>query len=405
MDHRILPARLPLLLLLLLLLCCALGRAASSVAVHTLTNVTGLLGESATLVCSLTPTENEITVTQVTWMRRNLDGSRSTVAVFHPKKGPSITDPERVRFCASSLDKDSPNASLAISHLRTDDEGNYECQFATFPSGSKSATVWLQVLARPTTTAEALKPSPTPALQEVAKCISTGGRPPSRIHWLSNLNGSIHETQEREPQQDTFTVASVFSVVPSSQVDGKNITCRVEHETFSKPDLRTVTLSVLYPPEVSISGYDNNWYVGRTEVALTCEAHSKPDPTIYKWSTTTGSLPNTTKAQGKRLLITTVDNTINNVTFICNVTNALGSGQGQVTVLVTGDPVQPHSGLGTRSIAGICVGIALPIIILVVFLWYKHGRSPPSRTSRSQEYSSVSNGDCPRDIEMNSITR
>lgn len=100
------------------------------------------------------------------------------------------------------------------------------------------------LIARPTTTAEALKPAPTLKLQEVAKCISTGGRPAPRIHWLSNLNGSIHETQEQGPQRGTYTVTSIFSLVPSSQADGKNITCRVDHESLLGPDLQTVTLSL-----------------------------------------------------------------------------------------------------------------------------------------------------------------
>lgn len=39
------------------------------------------------------------------------------------------------------------------------------------------------------------------------------------------------------------------------------------------------------PPEVSISGYDDNWYIGRREVALNCDVHSKPEPTGYNWTT------------------------------------------------------------------------------------------------------------------------
>lgn len=55
-------------------------------------------------------------------------------------------------------------------------------------------------------------------------------------------------------------------------------------------------------------------------------------------SRTTGPLPNNTEVQGNRLLIHKVSKTtINNVTFVCNVTNALGSGQNQVTVHVKGE--------------------------------------------------------------------
>ncbi|KAK2088639.1 hypothetical protein P7K49_034546 [Saguinus oedipus] len=39
------------------------------------------------------------------------------------------------------------------------------------------------------------------------------------------------------------------------------------------------------PPEVSISGYDGNWYLGQPEASLTCDARSNPEPTGYEWST------------------------------------------------------------------------------------------------------------------------
>lgn len=38
-------------------------------------------------------------------------------------------------------------------------------------------------------------------------------------------------------------------------------------------------------PQVTIVGYDNNWYVGRTNVLLTCEAKGNPTPTIVEWKT------------------------------------------------------------------------------------------------------------------------
>lgn len=97
--------------------------------------------------------------------------------------------------------------------------------------------------ARPTNIAEALTPSLTWKLQDLAKCTSTGGRPPPQIDWLSDLNGSEpRETTEPGPQPDTFTVTSFLSSMPSSLANGKNITCRVKHESFQEPELLTVTV-------------------------------------------------------------------------------------------------------------------------------------------------------------------
>ncbi|XP_075845689.1 poliovirus receptor-like [Microtus pennsylvanicus] len=394
---------------LLLLLLPDRAKAASGVAVQVLTNVTGVLNESTTLVCNLMSTEN-VTVTQVTWMKKKPDGSRSTVAVFHPTKGPSIPDSERVMFWAPKLDGHPWNASLVISHLRAEDEGSYECQFATFPTGSRSSSVHLRVLALPTNTAEALTPSPTGKLQDLAKCISTGGRPPPQISWLSDLNGAetpeTRETTELGPQPGTVTVTSFFSAMPSRHADGKNITCSVKHESAPEPELLLVILSVPYPPEVSISGYDEAWPEGLTDVALSCDVRSKPEPTDYEWSTTTGPLPNNTEAQGNRLLIHKVNKTtINNVTFVCNVTNALGSGQNQVTVHVK-EPMS--SGLSWAAIIGICIAIGIGIL---AGLWcYFRSRRPrsdsksDSRPSAEVVYSPVNNNiNSTQDIEMNNI--
>lgn len=39
------------------------------------------------------------------------------------------------------------------------------------------------------------------------------------------------------------------------------------------------------PPSVSIEGYDNNWYVGRSDAMLVCVANSNPAPTTITWTT------------------------------------------------------------------------------------------------------------------------
>lgn len=106
-------------------------------------------------------------------------------------------------------------------------------------------TVSLMVLAaRPKNTAEALEPSPTLVLQDVAKCISADGHPPGQIIWPSNVNGSHREMEEPGSQPGTTTVTSYLSMVPSRQADGKNITCRVEHESSQEPDQLQLTLSL-----------------------------------------------------------------------------------------------------------------------------------------------------------------
>ncbi|XP_068848007.1 poliovirus receptor isoform X3 [Capricornis sumatraensis] len=319
--------------LLLPLFWASLGAGTKIITVLAPAQVSGFLGETVTLPCKLHPLEHNVTVTQVTWTKQSRAEHARSVAVFHPAQGPSFHESSRLEFLAAKPGEKLRDASLAVRELLVEDEGNYTCQFATFPNGDKSAQIQLRVLARPQNKAEALdiplSPNPVPA----ARCISTGGHPPARISWSSDEK--TNTTQVPGPLPGTVTVISLLILTPSSQVDGRNVTCRVEHESFEEPMVLPMTLAVPYPPEVSISGYDDNWYIGRREVALNCDVHSKPEPTGYNWTTTKGTLPSFAVAQGTQLLIHTVDETIN-ATFICLVTNALGTNQANVTVLVRG---------------------------------------------------------------------
>ncbi|XP_051017972.1 poliovirus receptor-like [Acomys russatus] len=355
-------SRMLLSALLLLPFYCAPGRASAIVAVQVLPNATGFLGESVNLYCSLA-SENDTKISQITWMRKMPDGNSRPVAVFSPTKGPSIPESERVRFLSAKLQEDLRNGSLSISHLRAEDEGSYECHFTTFPTGSKGDAVRLQVLgkcwgeekeppgpggawnclwtslvmvlaARPKNTAEVLNPNSTSRLQDVAKCVSSGGRPPARITWSSPVNGTIREIQKEGPEPGTTTVISSIAMEPTSQEESMNIICRVEHQSLQEPDMLNMTLTLNYAPKVSISGYDN-LHIGLTDVVLTCEGRSKPEPISYEWSTTTGPLPTSAEPQGNRLRIATLDG-LNNTIIVCNVTNALGSRQAQVTILLKG---------------------------------------------------------------------
>ncbi|XP_073652083.1 poliovirus receptor isoform X2 [Tursiops truncatus] len=279
----------PLLLLSLL----SLSRAPSGAGTETIgvlapAQVRGFLGDTTELPCKLQPLGHNVTVTQVTWTRQKLAEASRSVAVFHPTQGPSFPEPGRLEFVAARPGEELRDASLAVRGLRAEDEGNYTCQFATFPNGDRSARTWLRVLAQPQNKAETrevprsqLSLEPVP----VAHCISTGGRPPARISWSPPLDKMANTSQVPGPLPGTVTVISLLTLIPSSHVDGKNVTCRVEHESFEEPVVLPMTLSVPYPPEVSISGYDGNWYIGRSEASLHCDVRSKPEPTGYDWNT------------------------------------------------------------------------------------------------------------------------
>ncbi|XP_021021942.1 nectin-2 isoform X2 [Mus caroli] len=326
---------LPLLPLLLLLL---QETGAQDVRVRVLPEVRGRLGGTVELPCHLLPPTTE-RVSQVTWQR--LDGT--VVAAFHPSFGVDFPNSQfskdRLSFVRArpETNADLRDATLAFRGLRVEDEGNYTCEFATFPNGTRRGVTWLRVIAQPENHAEAQEVTIGPESVAVARCVSTGGRPPARITWISSLGGEAKDIQEPGIQAGTVTIISRYSLVPVGRADGVKVTCRVEHESFEERILLPVTLSVRYPPEVSISGYDDNWYLGRSEAILTCDVRSNPEPTGYDWSTTSGVFPASAVAQGSQLLVHSVDRMVN-TTFICTATNAVGTGRAEQVILVRDTP-------------------------------------------------------------------
>lgn len=109
---------------------------------------------------------------------------------------------------------------------------------------SESHIFFVLSLAQPEDHAEAQEVTFGPESVPVARCVSTGGRPPARISWISTLGGEARDTQEPGPWSGTVTVISRYSLVPVGQADGIKVTCRVEHESFEEPHLLPVTLSV-----------------------------------------------------------------------------------------------------------------------------------------------------------------
>lgn len=146
--------------------------------VRVLPEVRGRLGGTVELPCHLLPPTTE-RVSQVTWQR--LDGT--VVAAFHPSFGVDFPNSQfnkdRLSFVRAKQEAnaDLRDATLAFRGLRVEDEGNYTCEFATFPNGTRRGVTWLRVIAQPENHAEAQEVTIGPQSVAVARCISTGAAP------------------------------------------------------------------------------------------------------------------------------------------------------------------------------------------------------------------------------------
>ncbi|XP_073340711.1 nectin-2-like isoform X2 [Pagrus major] len=339
-------------------------------------------GQTVNLRCAFTDATG-IQLTMVTWIYEPKEGERINIAVFHPNFDPNYPESPvkgRVSFTPSPPNLASP--SIQISEVRMTDEGKYICEYATYPSGNEQGITYLVMLAKPQNSASTVTVEAGTKPVVVARCESVDGRPAAQISWVTTASGN--ETTVSKPGADnTVTVSSEYRMVPTAADNGKDISCVVGHRTQVKPESFPMKLAVQYAPQVTIVGYDNNWYLGRTNVVLTCQATANPVALSVLWKTLSGELPDTVQINGNELKVLKVDDAVN-TTFVCEVKNRIGIGKDQVTAIVRGTRL-PEKGPTTGSIIGAIIGviILLAIIGTAIAMYRKHrnnklnGDGPP----------------------------
>lgn len=157
--------------------------------------------------------------------------------------------------------------------------------------------------------------------------------------------------------------------------DDANYTCEVT--TFLQGSGRASTwVRVFYAPQVSISLYDDFDPQGHRETSLSCDARGNPEPRNYEWSTTMGLLPPSAVPQGSWLLLQPSEESIN-VTFICRVSNNLGSAQATIIVLLPGPSIEQSRSRSRLALTIFpIVVVVMAFGILIYFLCFRKSGEP-----------------------------
>uniref|UniRef100_A0A8C6SHM8 Si:ch73-22o12.1 n=1 Tax=Neogobius melanostomus TaxID=47308 RepID=A0A8C6SHM8_9GOBI len=368
-------------LLCLVVTVCLLAHGASGQKVKVEPEVSSYPGQTVNLRCEFRDAAG-VQLTMVTWIYEPKDGERMNIAVFHPNFEPNYPEsPMKGRVSFSDNPPTLTSPSIQITNVRMTDEGKYICEYATYPSGNEQGITYLVMLAKPQNAASTVTVEAGPTKQVVARCESLNGRPAAEISWVTTAKGNA-TVVSKAGADNTVSVTSEYVLVPTAADNGKDISCVVQHRTQDKPESLAMKLVIQYPPEVSIVGYDNNWYVGRTNVVLTCEAKGNPLPASILWRAMSGEMPDTVQVKDNTLKVLKVDDAVN-TTFVCEVKSRIGVGKDQVTVFVR-DTRLPEKGATTGTIIGAIIGviILLAIIGTAIAMWRKHlrkvnGDGPP----------------------------
>ncbi|XP_068179526.1 nectin-2-like isoform X1 [Antennarius striatus] len=325
--------------------------------------VVSFLHKTVNLRCAFSDPTG-VSLTMVTWIYEPKDGDRINIAVFHPNFDPNYPDsPVKGRVSFTTIPPTLESPSIQITDVRLTDEGKYICEYATYPSGNEQGITYLVTLAKPQNSASIVTVDAGTQAVLVAKCESVDGRPPARISWVTTANGNA-TTVSNTNIDNTVTVSSEYRMVPTAKDNGKDISCIVDHRTLTKPESFPMKLAVQYAPQVTIVGYDNNWYVGRTNVILTCQATGNPVPLSVLWKTMSGEMPDTVQINGKELKVLKVDDAVN-TTFVCEVKNRIGTGRDQVTAIVR-EPSVNSSNAGV--VAGAVIGSLLALLLVAALI-------------------------------------
>ncbi|CAH2221503.1 nectin-3 isoform X1 [Pelobates cultripes] len=316
--------------LIVLLLCLVYG--SFSGPVHVDTHVTAVWGKNITLKCLIEVNE---TITQISW-EKIIDNGAQTIAVHHPIYGTSFQEfyQDRTMFKNESLH----DATIIIRNIDFSDSGEYICKAVTFPLGNIQSSTTVVVFVEPTVgLTKGVNPLIDGANETVgAFCIASTGKPAAEINW--EVSFGRNTTNIIYYPNKTVTVISQYWLIPTKFVKGRNITCVVRHPTLAN-DLRyPFTLDIQYVPEVSVTGYDGNWFIGRTNVHLKCNADANPPPKEIKWSRLDGYWPEGVLAVNNTLhFIYPLSHNFSGI-YLCKVANELGQKSEQKIITILDPP-------------------------------------------------------------------
>nr|XP_035923847.1 kin of IRRE-like protein 2 isoform X3 [Halichoerus grypus] len=168
-------------------------------------------------------------------------------------------------------------------------------------------------------------------------CRSRGdARPTPELLWFRDgirLDGTtFHQTLLKEGT--TGSVESILSLTPSSHDDGATLVCRARSQALPSGKDTAITLSLQYPPVVTLSAEPQTALEGE-KVTFLCQATAQPPVTGYRWAK--GGSP-VLGARGPMLEVV-ADSSFLTEPVSCEVSNAVGSANRSTALDVQFGPI------------------------------------------------------------------
>ncbi|XP_066205640.1 kin of IRRE-like protein 2 [Saccopteryx leptura] len=226
---------------------------------------------------------------------------------------------------------------LHIRPVELEDQASYECQATQ--AGLRSRPAQLHVLVPPEAPQVLGGPSVSLVVGVPANltCRSRGdARPIPELLWFQDgvrLDGAtFYQTLLKEGT--TGSVESILSLTPSSEDDGATLVCRARSQALPAGKDTAITLSLQYPPVVTLSAEPQTVQEGQ-KVTFLCQARAQPPVTSYRWAK--GGSP-VLGARGP-ILEVVAEASFLTEPVSCEVSNAVGSANYSVALDVLFGPI------------------------------------------------------------------
>ncbi|XP_039600890.1 nectin-3-like protein isoform X2 [Polypterus senegalus] len=323
-------------------------------------HITAVLGKNITLICKVFVVE---ALTQISWEKVQ-NGSTQTLAVYNPSYGISIDEPYQQRMSFKS--PSNRDATIILEDVRFTDTGEYICKVTTFPSGNSQSSTTVSVMVEPKVYVVKGSQPLTDGGNEtiVAVCKAEKGKPAAEVTWESDVFGQSFQNLSTEPNE-TITVSNYYKWIPTRFAQGKQLTCVVRHPALEMEVRIPFVLNIKHAPEVGITGYDENWFVGRENVQLKCNVAANPPPTKYVWSRSDGEWPSDLQSVNNTLIFSKPLHHNHSGTYQCEVTNEIGSSKKQRTIHILDVPSKQTSSV---AVAGAVMGAVLALLLIAIFI-------------------------------------
>ncbi|XP_023670521.1 nectin-4 [Paramormyrops kingsleyae] len=327
-------------------------------------------------------------VVQVSWSKAGPDGSRDTVIAAHHSEGHTEYGPYsgHVYFENSNPIQ---NSALIIRNTDESDEGIYICHIATFPSGSFEVQMSLIVWVPPISSLDPIEMVEGQTYRVAATCRAVA-RPMPRLSWDTDQPG-----QASNRSSGPGSVSSYFSLHPLRGMNGKKLDCLVWHPTLDRPRRIQNSLVVHYPPDATVSGFDENWYVGLEQASLRCNSRGHPKPHSFTWTRNGGPPPKGVTVRNETLIFGRPLTLEDAGRYHCMAQNSVGMGKADVEVKVSEFPPKPTFDSLLMIIAGVVIGVLVVVMVISVVLVNRYHKRKNKKlemelTERKEEITTLS---------------